>query len=118
MEIIEKRRRIREEVIKEAKEWALKLKGKYSVAMIGSYARGDFNRWSDVDLVVISDFKGNPLERLKNFDLLPGYEIIALNFEEFERLKKRKDPIIKEIMDYKVILRDDCQLFDHIELNV
>jgi Nucleotidyltransferase domain. len=33
--------------------------------MIGSYARGDFNRWSDVDLVVISDFKGNPLERLE-----------------------------------------------------
>jgi len=110
MDIIEKRKQIREKIIKEAKEWAEKLKGKYTAILIGSYAKGDFNLWSDVDVVLISDFKGNPLERLKNIDMPAGYEIIPLNIEEFIRLLKKKDPIAKDVMKYKIILRDDLRI--------
>lgn len=37
---------------------------KVSAILIGSYARGDFNKWSDVDVLLIAEFAGNPLERL------------------------------------------------------
>jgi len=110
MEIVEKRKQTREKVIKEAKEWAEKLRGKYTAILIGSYAKGDFNLWSDIDIVLISDFKGNPLERLKNIDMPAGYEIIPLTIEEFIRLLKKKDPIAKDVLDYKLILRDDFKI--------
>ena len=112
MEIIEKRKQIRAKIIKEAKEWAESLKGKYTAILIGSYAKGDFNIWSDVDIVLISDFKGNPLERLKSIDMPAGYEIIPLTFEEFMRLLSKKDPIAKDAIKYKLILRDDFKIID------
>ena len=52
MEVLEERRRIREKVTREAESWARSLPFKASVILIGSYARGDFNVWSDVDIVL------------------------------------------------------------------
>jgi len=37
-----------------------------TAVLVDSYARGDFNLWSDVDVLLISDsFPERPLERLK-----------------------------------------------------
>jgi len=110
MEILRERREQREKVIKEAQQWAMKLPFKASVILIGSYARGDFNLWSDIDIIIIADFKGSPLERLKQVDISPGYEIIPLTTNELLRLLKRNNPLAMEIIYNGIILRDDYKI--------
>jgi len=59
MEIIEKRIEERKRIIRNAQEYSLTFEFKATVILIGSYARGDFNLWSDVDIMIIGDFTGN-----------------------------------------------------------
>lgn len=71
-DVIRERERERRRVVERAKAYVSSLEGKLSAFLIGSYARGDFNAWSDVDLLVVGDFRGNPLERLMEMDFPPG----------------------------------------------
>ncbi|MFP3264973.1 MAG: nucleotidyltransferase domain-containing protein [Acidilobus sp.] len=57
-DIIRARRAERERAIGELREYASRLRarlGRLSMALYGSYARGDFNLWSDVDVIVVSE---------------------------------------------------------------
>lgn len=111
MEIIRWRERKRLDAIESAKKWVSTLNFRVSAILIGSYARGDFNLWSDIDVILVSDtFRENPLERLKRIDPPPGFQVIPLNLEEFERLHNRSDILIREALEYGIILRDDFQL--------
>ncbi len=111
MEIIKQREKKRIEVIEIAKRWASSLDFDVTAILIGSYARGDFNLWSDVDVLLISDvFKGNPLDRLKSIDVPPGFQVIPINPEEFNILHKGGDILAREALKYGIILRDDLQL--------
>jgi len=60
--------------------------GRATVILYGSYARGDFNLWSDVDLIIVSEaFEGvRPLDRYDLIqDLLPpGFQAVPLTPEE------------------------------------
>lgn len=112
MEVVKRRERKRIEVIETAKRWASNLNFKVSAILIGSYARGDFNLWSDVDVLLISDiFKGNPIERLRRIDQPPGFQVIPLNIEEFKTLYYKKDTLVEEALRYGVVLRDDLELY-------
>lgn len=118
MEILRKRIEERRRVIEKAREWANKLPFKSSVALIGSYARGDFNLWSDIDVVVISDeFRGNPLERLRNIDTPPGFEVIPLTTQEFRELLRKRNPMAIELIKNGVILRDDYNILQQNSAN-
>jgi len=108
--VIERRRKERDAVIQLAKQWTSKLPFKCTVILIGSYARGDFNLWSDVDLLLVGDFHGAPLERLRTLDPPPGFQVIPLTPSEFERLWRRKDPLATEAVSIGVVLRDDYAL--------
>ena len=110
MEIIEKRKKQRDEVIEQVTEFAKGLNFKCTVLLIGSYARGDFNLWSDIDILVIGPFRGNPLERLKNIDLPAGYEAILLTPEELISRKEKNDKFIKESFQQGFPVRDDFGL--------
>ena len=113
MEVIKKREKIREKVMAEAREWAGKLPLKVTAILVGSYARGDFNLWSDIDIILISDgFKGNPIQRLKELDMLPAYQVIPLTPEEFKALLKKRDPLAIEAVRVGVILREDVKIAD------
>ncbi|MEB3779194.1 MAG: nucleotidyltransferase domain-containing protein [Desulfurococcales archaeon] len=77
------------------KEFAEKLHealGPVTVLLHGSFARGDFNLWSDIDLIVLSKRFENirPLDR---FNLLPEMpprvEPILLTREEFLKLVEK-----------------------------
>ncbi|MGP3666790.1 MAG: nucleotidyltransferase domain-containing protein [Candidatus Bathyarchaeota archaeon] len=112
MEIIEERKRIREKHINEAREWASKIPFKVTAILIGSYARGDFNLWSDVDILLISEyFTGKPPDRLRNIDTPPGYQVIALTYKEFKTLMEKRETMVIETMKYGVVLRDDLKIF-------
>jgi len=60
MEILKQRRRLREKVIEEAGRCARSLPFKATAVLIGSYARGDFNLWIDIDVIVTSEFRETP----------------------------------------------------------
>ncbi|MEM0373629.1 MAG: nucleotidyltransferase domain-containing protein [Sulfolobaceae archaeon] len=109
-DIITKRERERREVIEKAKIYVNSLKGKYSAFLIGSYARGDFNVWSDIDILLIGDFKGNPVERLLELDFPPGFEVIPINEDEFNSALRKNKPIIWDVKNNGIILRDDLNL--------
>ena len=111
MEIVEKRIEERNKIIQEAKAYSKTLPFKCSVLLIGSYARGDFNLWSDIDLLIIGNFNGNPLERLKNIDFPSGYEIIMLTPEEINTMKMKSDEFTTDALKDGVILRDDSGIF-------
>ncbi|MEM1538376.1 MAG: nucleotidyltransferase domain-containing protein [Candidatus Nezhaarchaeales archaeon] len=110
MEILKERERLRKEAIKEAREWVKRLNFKVTAVLIGSYARGDFNKWSDVDVLLIADFKGNPIERLKTLNAPPGFEAIPLTPKEFSSMLSRKNPLAVEAVSRGIVLRNDLEL--------
>lgn len=111
MEVIEARKGVRESVVSEAKKWASTLPIKCSVYLIGSYARGDFNLWSDVDILLVSDeLVGSPIERLKKIEAPPNYEVLPLTTREFRSMLGREDSLAKEALKRGVVLRDDLNL--------
>ncbi|MHB1708354.1 MAG: nucleotidyltransferase domain-containing protein [Thermoplasmataceae archaeon] len=114
MDVVEKRVIQREAIVAEATAFASSLDFRVSAFLIGSYSRGDFNLWSDVDIVMISDFTGNILERLKKLDFPSGYEIIPLTFNEFRHMLSKKNPICMELKSYGVALRDDIRVTEYI----
>ncbi|MEM2106992.1 MAG: nucleotidyltransferase domain-containing protein [Candidatus Bathyarchaeia archaeon] len=111
MEVIEKRRELRRRVIDTASRWVTGLHYKVTAVLIGSYARGDFNLWSDVDLLVVSsEFEGGPVERLKKLQIPVGFQVIPLTTEEFNRLLARGDRLALEALNSGVVLRDDLKI--------
>ncbi len=115
MGVIERRRREREERLRRARIFAesiLDLVRPASVIVIGSTARGDFNAWSDIDVLVVSpSLPKNPLERydLLRPHLLPGIEPIPLRPEDVERLVEKGAPVIDDVVG-GVPLVDDLGL--------
>lgn len=113
MEIIERRINQRKAVIDSAREFSRNLNFKCTAVLIGSYARGDFNLWSDVDLLIISDFKeNNPVDRLRSIDFPPGYEIIPLNVREVEKMCSKGSKFIQDAFREGVVLRDDLGIIN------
>lgn len=111
MEIIERRIEERNKVVQEAKSYSKNIPFECSVMLIGSYARGDFNLWSDKDLKIIGNFTGNPIERLRNIDFPPGYDAIMITPGEVDKMKSRNDKFIIDALKEGVVLRDDLKIF-------
>lgn len=112
MEIIRERIKERERIVKEAKEWARSLSYRSTVILIGSYARGDFNKWSDIDIIVISnEITGSPLERLRKVNSPVGYEVIVWTTNEFKLMIERRNPLALEAIENGIFLRDDYNLY-------
>jgi len=110
---------MREEAIRTARVFAEEVRGcfgRVSVVLVGSYARGDFNEWSDIDiLIVVKGVLGNPLERIDYLlDRCPpptGVEPIILSLGEFVRQKRLETPLFREACGRGVVLVDDLGLF-------
>jgi len=121
MEILRERRRERQRRIKLAREFVEEVAdsiGSLTAVVIGSTSRGDFNAWSDIDVVIISDvFNANPLKR---FDSLipfikPGIEPIPLRTVDVYRLAEKKAPVVKEIVE-GIVIRDDLGIIEKLKI--
>jgi len=118
---LQERRRQWAELRALANQFAEKAKeafGKVSVWLYGSVARGDFNFWSDVDvLLVAEDLPKHPLERLGLLLKLtpPGVEPIGYTKAEFEALLVRRHPNLLALLKEAVCLRDDLDLTKLVE---
>jgi hypothetical protein len=70
-----------------------------AAVVFGSYARGDFNTWSDVDVLVISD--ALPVDAGDRADLLwrhqpAGVSAVGWTVAEHRDRRRRRDPIAVE----------------------
>ncbi|CAN5605346.1 nucleotidyltransferase domain-containing protein [soil metagenome] len=109
---IERRHAERGQIIDEARSY---LRAKATAApiraayLVGSVARGDFNLWSDIDVVIVVDeLPGRFLERVDLFsDGPPGVEVFPFTPEELESERRRGNPLVLEVDDVGIDLLCD-----------
>lgn len=85
-----------------AASWARRLAQRLEVTaavVFGSSLRGDFNKWSDIDVLVISPrLPARARDRLELLmaDTPPGVQPIGWTPEEYDRRLAKGDPIARE----------------------
>jgi len=74
-----------------------------SIYLHGSYARGDFNEGSDIDLVIVGDFKERFKDRIGAVLGMTDLPIEPLCYteEEFEKMLRDKNPFILSVVNGK-----------------
>lgn len=91
----------REKIYDDINEFAAKLKNKFNciVYMFGSFAKGEIHEGSDIDLIVVGDFKERFIERIGKIIEMTDLPIEPLVYtkEEFEEMKK-SNPFIIEVL--------------------
>lgn len=72
------------------------------IILFGSYARGDYNDSSDLDLIVVGLFQKNFFNRIGDIlDLVPSeldVEVLVYTNEEFEKMVDSKNPFIQTVL--------------------
>jgi predicted nucleotidyltransferase len=92
-----------EDILREIKVFVSKLKKSLPVKEVylyGSFAKGEIHEGSDIDLLIIGDFKERFFDRIgKILDLtdLP-IEPLVYTVEEFEELKNSGNPFITDVL--------------------
>lgn len=100
---VEERYSERERLVGLAREHVRRLCERVPVrqaAVVGSVARGDFNVWSDVDVVLVAD--GLPERALERLELLmegrpPRVEPIGFTPAELVEARRRRNPLVVEL---------------------
>ncbi len=119
--VIEERKRRWERALVEAEKFANCVSeklGRITVIIYGSYARGDFNEWSDVDVLIVVGRKlpDNPLRRLDLVEdclrLTPGIEPVIVTVEELKRLIEKGNPIVVEALGKGILIVDELELLE------
>ncbi len=114
--IVEERLKARENAIQEAKTFAIciaKKLGKITAILFGSYARGDFNEWSDIDVLILAEnLPQNPIKRLdliqNCLEKTPRIEPLIITISEFTKMKN-KNPAIIDALKNGVILINNLE---------
>jgi len=104
---LEQRGEIFEKIDAYCKEVARKLKPE-TIILFGSFAKDDVNEGSDIDILVISNFKENFLDRIKVLLDLNRFKIpvepIGYTPEEYAKMKKERNSFYEEVIqDCKVL---------------
>ena len=112
-EVVARRVRERGRLIELARDYVDGLSARLPVvaaAVVGSVARGDFNVWSDVDVVIVAE--GLP-ERAPDrgavlaADAPAGVQPVGFTPAEFQAAWKRRSPLAREATAVGVILRGE-----------
>ena len=78
------------------------------VFLFGSFARGDYNEASDVDLLVVGDFQGRFFDRIGKVlelnDTSLSVEPLVYTREEFEKMLRNKNPFLSHVLKEAVAL--------------
>jgi predicted nucleotidyltransferase len=95
-EIFEEIERRKDLVVKEFRPEA--------VILFGSFAKGDINEGSDVDAMVIADFKEGFLERVElpwdlKAEIKRSLEPVGYTPEEFQRMREEGNSSIREVLE-------------------
>ena len=107
---VARRRAERTRLIEVVAEWARALADRLpdfrAAVVIGSVARGDFNQWSDTDVLVVAEqLPGEWRERDAAIGSTPpGVQVIAWTSAEFGKRLQRGDPIAVEAVGAGVVV--------------
>jgi predicted nucleotidyltransferase len=107
---LERRRAERDRLLAMARGHVEQIAGRLQLvgaAVAGSVARGDFNVWSDVDVVVVSDGlpEAGPARAAVLGDAAPaGIELHGYTTSEFARALDRGDRLAREAVEHGVLL--------------
>lgn len=93
----------REEIYKELDKFAADLRKKFHIKAIylfGSFATGEIHEGSDIDLIVVGDFKGRIFDRIGQVTRLTDLPIEPLVYteEQFQRKILEGNSFIKEVL--------------------
>ena len=110
-DVLAERRRERERLIDLGRDYVERLSTRLEVeaaAVVGSVARGDFNVWSDVDVVVIVE--GLPARAPDRSGLLlvdapPRVQPVGFSKDEFVAALGKRNPLAHEGVERGVVLR-------------
>jgi len=104
---IERSGEVREKIDEYVREIVEKLRPSL-VVLFGSFASGDINEGSDVDILVVADFKEKFLDRIKALMDLNRFQIpiepVGYTPEEFEEMKRRGNLFVAEVLERGKIL--------------
>jgi predicted nucleotidyltransferase len=102
------------EKIKKYTEAVVQALDPQAVILFGSFARGDINEGSDVDICVVADFREGFLDRIKILlELNEGLPLEPIGYtpEEFKRMEEQRNPFILEIKREGKILYGSISYF-------
>jgi predicted nucleotidyltransferase len=108
--IVERRRAEQQALVARARDWAQRLADRLpvdGVVVFGSVARGDFNRWSDLDVLVLAERLPRDARArlaLLHADAPPGLEPLGWTPEEFATKRRRGDPIACEASSLGIVV--------------
>ena len=78
-----------------------------SILLFGSLARGDINRTSDIDMIIVKDTKKRFLDRLDEIysTLIPNVALDVLVYtpEEFEAMKNKSAHVTNAVKEGKIL---------------
>jgi uncharacterized protein len=119
--VLERRRAEQSERIGQARGYVEALAREIPVraaVVFGSVARGDFNLWSDTDLLLVSEaFAGAPRARDEQLGRWPaGVQPIAWTPDEWHVQLARRNPIAREAAERGVWLRGGVADLESLEL--
>ena len=92
-----------EDLLEELRNFVERLKRELPVTQVylyGSFAKGEVHEGSDIDLIIVGEFRERLFDRIgKVLDLtdLP-IEPLVYTREEFEELKKSESPFLSEVL--------------------
>jgi uncharacterized protein len=107
--VIDRRRAEREQYLDRAREFATGLQAKVmlrAAVVFGSVARGDFNRWSDIDVLVVAD--EIPLGAAERLDVVApwpaGIQPVVWTPAEWREQLARRNAIAVESLTHGIWL--------------
>jgi uncharacterized protein len=109
-DVLDRRRRERRALIDLARRYAVAVSERLNVraaVVVGSVGRGDFNAWSDVDVLVIADdLPDGAHDRMKvlHDSTFAGVQPIGWTADEFAERNRRGDPIATAVHGHGVVV--------------
>lgn len=86
--------------------------GPEKVILFGSYARGDYDEFSDIDLIVIKDTEQRFFQRLAEVDAFMPRDVKADVFvytpQEFQTMIESGNPFIEQALKDGIVLYEDA----------
>jgi len=78
------------------------------IILFGSFATRDINEGSDIDILVVANFKEDFLDRIRTLMDMNTFKIpiepVGYTPEEFQEMKGKKNPFILEVMEKGKVL--------------
>ncbi|MFQ6071486.1 MAG: nucleotidyltransferase domain-containing protein [Methanosarcinales archaeon] len=84
------------------------------IFIFGSYARGDWDEFSDLDLIIIKETNKPLLERLSDLvkylkDTPKAIDVLVYTPKEFEEMRKNNNMFIKMVFEEGAVVYDRNQ---------